>query len=117
MSQSILLYLNDEAVASLQDLRQETPWFTATAHFNDVAVGETLERVTRFRTFDQQLEALDLPEDEEEDRWEAKLAELGLAHADLGLDFDGQWSVVMEDGTVQEVRSLRFEDGVVQWRG
>ena len=117
MSQTILLYLNDEAVATLQDLRQETPWFTATARFSDVAVGETLEHVTRFRTFDQQLEALDLPEDEEEDRWEAKLAELGLTHADLGLDFDGQWSVVMEDGTVQEVRSIRFEDGVVQWRG
>ena len=58
MSQSILLYLNDEAVATLQDLRQETPWFTAQARFHDVAVGDTLERVARFRTFDQQLEAL-----------------------------------------------------------
>ncbi len=117
MNQTMLLFLNDEPVATLHDLRLETPWSTAQARFSDAAVGDTLERVARFRAFDQQLESLDLPEDEEEDRWEAKLDELGLSHADLGLDFDGQWSVVMEDGTRQEVRSIRFEDGVVQWRG
>ncbi|WP_312316114.1 hypothetical protein [Stenotrophomonas sp.] len=117
MSQSILLYLNERPVATLQDLRVETPWSTAQARFLDAALGDALERVARFRTFDEQLEALDLPEDEEEARWEAKLAELGLTHADLGLDFDGQWSVVLEDGPEQEVRSIRFEDGVLQWRG
>lgn len=116
MPETFLLYFNDDPVATLQDVRHETPWSSAQAVFQNAALGEALERLARFRVFDEQLEALELPEVEEEARWDAKLAEMKLSQADLGLDVDGQWWVVLPDGSETLLHSVRYEEGVLQWR-
>jgi hypothetical protein len=110
------LLFEGQEVANLKEFSFETPWASAYPEFIDDSIPAKLDNLSKFRAYDQDLEEMGLSDVEEETLWENKLSELGLTHSDLKLDKDGSWSVACNDGNINEVRSLSFFNGVLQWR-
>lgn len=110
------LLFEGKEVAHLNGFSYETPWASACPEFIDNSIPIKLDSLSKFRAYDQELEDMGLSDGEEEILWEKRLSELGLTHSDLKLDKDGSWSVVCNDGNTDEVRSLSFFNGILQWR-
>jgi len=110
------LLFKGKIAASLSKFSYETPWASAYAEFIDDSLGVKLSNCTTFLMYDLDLEEMDLPDKEEEVLWEKKLTELGLTHKDLELDKDEFWSVICDDGTIDDVRAIRYTNGVLEWR-
>lgn len=110
------LLFEGKVVAKLRDFSYETPWASARPEFFDTSIQVKLENLAEFRVYDLELEEMELPDEEEEILWENKLSSLGLSHSDLGLEKGGYWTVECTDGTTDEVRSISFSCGILQWR-
>lgn len=110
------LLFEGKVVANLSRFSYETPWASANPDFLDTSIAAKLRNLAEFRAYDIELEEMGLSDEEEEMLWENKLSELGLSHSDLKLDKDGPWSVVCNDGEVDDVHSISFSNGVLQWR-
>jgi len=75
-----------------------------------------LVSLTVFIIYDLELEGTGLSDEEEDILWKKKLSEHGLSHEDLKLDRCEYWSVICDDGAVDDVRAIHYENGILEWR-
>ena len=117
MNTPLQLYFKGQHVGEIITFSYETPWALGKVEFDDLALFNKLVSISKFRTFDTELESKELDDDQEEVEWEKMLKELNLSYEELKMTNDENWALKESNEIKREMRALIFsENGYIQWR-
>ena len=116
MNIPVKLLLNGAEVGTFRSYGYETPWASGKIEFVDSNLFDKLIRLTLFDLFELNMDGQGLSEEEEEQRCNERLSELGISWEDMSL-LRQRWQVELSNTAIVNISTVRFyENGFMEWR-